>query len=132
MLLLLFVIFIMSAPLTPTPSPPDYLSALPNPLIEDIADKKEVARLTLEFAKYYWPRHFERGAVDPASFLDRIFTDYAEYPKDVLGRWLSLDLEGSKLSTAYRLYKACLNYGVKAGSLRKADEAKGYQGVLID
>jgi hypothetical protein len=132
MLLLLLVIFIirMSALLTPPSSPPNHISALPNPIIEGICDKKEVSRITLEFAKYYWPRHFERVAVDPASFLDKIFTDYAEYSVDVLGQWLSLDLDASKLSTVYRLYKACLNYGVKAGSPLKAAEAERFQGVL--
>ena len=134
MLLLLLAIFIniMSALLTPPSSLPNYISALPNPIIEGICSKKEVSRITLEFAKYYWPRHFERGAVDPASFLDRIFTDYAEYSLDVLGQWLSLDLDASKLATVYRLYKACINYGVKAGSPLKAVEAEKFQGVLPD
>lgn len=50
---------------------------------------------------------------------------------DILGQWLSLDLNSSKLSTVYRLYKACLNYGVKAGSPRKAAEAEKFQGVFI-
>jgi hypothetical protein len=79
----------------------------------------------MEIAKYYWPCHFEHNPVDPASFIDRIMTDYANHKRDVVGEWVE------NMSPLYRAYKACLNFGVKNGTPRKAVEAKQYQGVPL-
>lgn len=94
------------------PSPPD-----PN------AAPKDAARINRVLAEYYWPRHFERGEVDPASFLDRVMSDYAHYEPDVVGNWLE------NMSVLYKLYKVCLNYGASYGTPAKAAQAKKFQGV---
>ena len=62
--------------------------------------------------------------MDPASFIDRIMTDYATHERDVVGEWVD------DMSPLYKSYRACLNHGVKNGTPRKAAEAKQYQGVL--
>jgi hypothetical protein len=85
---------------------------------------QQKAITTRLFAEYYWPRHFETGAVDPASFIDRIMTDYANYEDDVVGRLLE------DMSPVYKLYKECLQYGVTRGTPSKAIEARSYQRVL--
>ena len=123
----------MSALPTPPSSPPTYPTSqiLPSPIIEGLKNNREVAQVTLAFAKYYWPLHFERGSVDLASFLEKIFVDYADYEPDILGQWLSLDMNASKMAPLYRLYKACLNYGVRAGTYANAEAAKKCQGVHI-
>ena len=79
----------------------------------------------MRFVEYYWPRHFERNPVDPATFIDRIMTDYAHYEPDVVGEWLR------NKSPLITLYKACLGYGTKHGTPGKALEAKGFQNVTI-
>lgn len=86
--------------------------------------RQQEAAVRKGIAKYYWPRHFEHNPVDPASFIHRIMTDYANYERDVVGEWVE------DMSPLYKAYKACLNYGVKNGTPRKAAEAKQYQGVL--
>ena len=85
--------------------------------------RQEAARINREFAEYYWPRHFEHSSVDPASFIDRIMTDYANYESDVVGEWVE------NMSPIYVLYRACLKFGVERGTPGKAIEAKRYQGV---
>ena len=62
--------------------------------------------------------------MDPASFIDRIMTDYTNYETDVVGEWLE------NMSPPYKLYKACLQYGVSNGTPAKAIEARQYQGVI--
>ena len=84
----------------------------------------ELTSASQAFARYYWPRHFETNPADPASFIDRVMTDYAHYEGDVLGEWLD------DMSTVYRIYKCCLQYGISHGTPAKAAEAKGYQGVV--
>ena len=86
--------------------------------------RKQEAAMNLAFAKYYWPRHFERGPVDPASFLDRLFTDYTDHERDIIGDWTQ------NMSPVYKIYKVCLQYGRKNGTPAKAADAKKYQGVL--
>lgn len=120
---------ISGVPTPPATPPSNQTFELPNPIIEGLSDKKQISRITQAFAQYYWRSHFESNPVDPATFLDRVFTDYADYEPDVLGQWLSLDLDAPKMSSLYRLYKTCLNYGVNSGTRAKAAEAKRYQGV---
>jgi hypothetical protein len=78
-------------------------------------------------AEYYWQRHFEQNSVDPASFIERLMTDYAEYKcneyEDIVSQWVD------DMSLVYRIYKNCLNYGCHKGTRLKADQAKSYQGV---
>lgn len=105
-----------------TPPPPSLLLPIP-PTSND--SRQQEATVRTGIAKYYWPRHFECNPVDPASFIDRIMTDYANYERDVVGEWVV------NMSPLYKSYRACLNYGVKNGTPRKAAEAKQYQGVLI-
>ena len=81
--------------------------------------------MSAAFAAYYWPRHFEVGPVDLASFLDRLFRDYTPYQeRDLIGEWTA------DMSPVYRIYKVCLQYGTKNGTPAKAAEAKSYQKVF--
>lgn len=80
--------------------------------------------LRMRFVEYYWLRHFERNPVDPATFIDRIMTNYAHFKPDVVGEWLR------NMSPLMTLYKACLGYGTKHGTPGKAIEAKGFQNVF--
>ena len=102
-----------------TPLPPYNPESFP----PNEARKREAA-MNLAFAEYYWPRHFERGPVDLASFLDRLFTDYTNHERDYIGEWTQ------NMSPVYRIYKVCLQYGSKNGTRSKAAEAKNYQGVF--
>jgi hypothetical protein len=97
-------------------------SRLPIPPNPD-ASPKEASRINRALAEYYWLRHFEKAEVDPASFFDRVMTDYADYEPDVVGEWLE------NMSVLYKLYKVCLNYGVSYGTPTKAAQAKSFQGV---
>lgn len=85
---------------------------------------QQMSKITRLFAEYYWPRHFEVASVDPAMFIDRIMTDYTNYETDVVGEWLE------NMSPPYKLYKACLQYGVSNGTPAKAMEARQYQRVI--
>jgi hypothetical protein len=111
-------------PATPPASPAanPILSDLPTPptLRETL---KEAAAVNRAFWDYYWPRHFERGPVDPASFIDRVMTDYADHETNVVGEWVE------NMSRLYKIYRACLKYGAERGTPNKAAEAKSHQGV---
>ena len=114
---------------TPPSSPPlshnliSRLSiALPEPPFKRDS-KEQISNKCAVLAEYYWPRHFERNTVDPASFIDRLMTDYATYESDVVNTWID------DMSLVYRIYKVCLNYGRKKGTPLKAQQAKSYQGV---
>jgi hypothetical protein len=85
---------------------------------------KEAATINRAFWNYYWPRHFESGPADPATFIDRVLTDYASHERDIVGEWLE------DMSRLYKIYKACIKYGADRGTPAKAEEAKGYQGVI--
>ena len=63
------------------------------------------------------------SSLDPASFIDRIMTDYADYQGDPVGEWLQ------NMSPLYKLYKACLKYVVDHGPPEKRTEAARYTGV---
>jgi len=95
----------------------------PVPLPPTEARRQEAA-MNLAFAQYYWPRHFERGPADPASFFDRLFRDYANHERDLIGEWTE------NMSPVYRIYRVCLQYGSKNGTPTKAAEAQTYQGVV--
>lgn len=107
---------------TPTPSNPSR-PRLPMPPTETNTTRENVI-LRTRFAEYYWPRHFETNPVDPATFIDRVMTDYANYERDVVGEWLRSKTD------LYKLYKACIQYGVKNGTRAKALEAGTYQKVI--
>ena len=116
----------MAAHLVTSPaSPPSYrneMQYLPPPPCERNTPR-EISQVHQAFAQYYWPRHFESSQCDPASFFDRIMTDYARVDGDPVGEWLV------NMSPIYKVYKACLKYGVENGTPKKALEAKRYQGV---
>jgi hypothetical protein len=103
---------------TPPPNAPN-LPALPSPT----DSREEEARICKRIAQHYWVSHFEVEPVDPASFIDRLMTDYVEYEGDVVGEWLE------NMRTPYKLYRVCLNYGAASGTPAKALEAKRYQKV---
>ena len=92
---------------------------LPIPPTKDCS-KQEAAQRRQILAQYYWPLHFQKGPVDPASFLDRVMTDYAYYDQSMVLQWTE------NPSPVYTLYKACLAYAIQHG--RKEGEA--YQQVL--
>jgi hypothetical protein len=118
--------YLPTPPATPTSSPegtppPDNrnLPILPSPT----ATRKEESRLCKIIAEYYWIPHFEFNSADPASFIDKLMTDYADDENDVVGEWLE------DMKMPYKLYRVCLNYGAARGSPEKALEAKTFQGV---
>jgi hypothetical protein len=96
--------------------------ALPPPPSEKNTPK-QIAQVHQALAPYYWRHHFERNPCDPASFIDRIMTDYAQHEGDPVGEWVE------NMSPLYRAYRACLNYGAKGGTPAKSLEAKRYQKV---
>ena len=104
-----------------TPVPP-FNPALPKPPQRTDTRQQEAA-VTSAFSKYYWPRYFEQSPVDPASFFERLFADYANHEQDLIGDWTE------DMSPVYRIYKVCLQYGTKNGTPAKAAEARNYQGV---
>ena len=104
------------------PSHRDEMQSLPPPPCERNTPR-EISQVHRKFAQHYWPRHFESSPCDPASFFDRIMTDYAPVDGDPVGEWLV------NMSPIYKVYKACLKYGVENGTPKKSLEAKRYQGV---
>jgi hypothetical protein len=125
--------YIATPPGTPGPfeddaSPPPRTpsaSTLPTPILSSsILTPKDASARRTAFARYYWPRHFESSPADPASFLDRVLTEYADHPVDMVGDWVE------NMSAFYKMYKACLLHGISAGTPPKAEEAKQYQGVI--
>ena len=96
---------------------------LPVPPTSKTGEKKDAARLRLECVKFYYVHHFANGPFDPASFIDRIMTDYADYEQDVVGDWVA------NMSPLYKLYKACIKYVIEHGSLEISEEARRYQAV---
>lgn len=110
---------------TPPPQPSPLSVVLPPPPIENNTPK-EIARIHRLIAEYYWRRHFENNSVDPASFIDRMMTDYANHESDVVGDWVQ------NMSPLYKSYRACLKYGIDNGTPRKKNEAKQYQGVFSE
>jgi hypothetical protein len=112
-----------STPSHGTPPPAPDRGCLPIPP-SPTNSRQEAALINRGFCEYYWPRHFETGPVDPASFLDRILTDYSDYEgQDVIGAWLE------DWNVPYKLYRSCLQYGATRGSPSKAVEVRAYQGV---
>jgi hypothetical protein len=113
-------------PTTPPASPPANVVLLDLPTPPTLRESpKEAAAVNRAFWDYYWPRHFEKGPVDPASFIDRVMTDYADHETNVVGKWVE------DMSRLYKIYRACLNYGAARGTPNKAAEAKSYQGVTL-
>jgi hypothetical protein len=86
---------------------------------------KQISQIHQLLAPYYWRLHFEENPCDPASFLDRIMTDFAVHENDPVGEWIV------NMSPLYKAYRACLKYGADNGTPRKALEAKRYQGVSV-
>lgn len=86
--------------------------------------RQESAKCRQALAEYYWVRHFETGLIDPASFIDRLMTDYARYDSGLVDEWLE------DMSTPYQIYRTCLQHGVKYGRPDKAALAKSFQGVI--
>ena len=116
------------APPTPPASPNASTAAMqniPDPpaLAEDNKSSREVAVINDALREYYWPRHFETGPVDLASFIHRIMTDYADYERDVVYAWFK------DMAPIYKLYSSCLAYGLAWGTPPKATEAKSFQCV---
>ena len=72
-------------------------------------------------AAYYWRHHFETGPVEPSPFIHRMMTDYAD--QEVVGQWIK------NMSPLYKLYNACINYGLNHGSPNKSIEARKFPGV---
>ena len=106
----------------PTPPPAGLLPVPPR-----AGDSPEVAADRRgKLAEYYWSRHFENGPLDPAPFLDRLFTDYATYEGNVVGEWLD------NMSPPYKLYKKCLVHCIKNGSPDEQISARTYQKVTSD
>lgn len=103
---------------------PPFNPALPLPPQPSTDNHQQAAAARLRFAEYYWPRHFEQSSTDLASFLERVFTDYANHERDLVGDWTK------DLSVMYKTYRACLEYGSKNGTPIKAAEARTYQKVL--
>jgi len=105
-----------------TPLPP-FDPALPLPP-QPTDTRQQQAAVARAFAEHYWPLYFERSpTVDPASFFERLFYDYANHEQDLIGDWTK------DMSPVYRIYKVCLQYGTKNGTSSKGAEAKMYQGV---
>jgi len=108
------------------PTPP-HSSNSPNPNLPippaSTNSPKQKAQVNRAFAEYYWPLHFERNPVDPATFIDKLMTDYANYEPDVVGEWIK------SMSPVYILYRACIHYGYMNGSPTKVEEIKPFQGV---
>jgi hypothetical protein len=98
-------------------------SSLPPPPSEHNTPKK-ISQVHRAFAQYYWPRHFEKATCDPASFIDRVLTDYTDHETDPVGDWIN------NISPIYKAYRACLKYGAENGTPVKAQEARKYQGVF--
>lgn len=75
-----------------------------------------------DLAAYYWSHHFEvSSTVAPAPFIHRIMSDYGG--DEIVGQWIK------DMSPLYKLYNACISYGLKNGSQSKSMEARGYHGV---
>ena len=102
---------------------PPFNPALPLPP-QPTDNRQQEAAARGRFAEYYWPRHFEQSSTDLASFLERVFTDYANHERDLVGDWTK------DLSVMYKTYTACLQYGSKNGTPVKAAEARTSQKVL--
>ena len=76
-----------------------------------------------DLAIYYWQNHFEASStLAPAPFIHQVMSDYGN--KDVVGQWIR------DMSPLYRLYSACIAYGLKNGSPNKSLEARNYPGVV--
>jgi len=86
--------------------------------------KKEAARIRLECAKFYYTEHFQNGPLDPASFIDRIMTDYSTYELDVLSDWIT------NMSPLYKLYKTFIKYVIEYGSTERIQEGRQYENVI--
>jgi hypothetical protein len=112
-----------SLPTPPTSPPPGALPSNLPPLPSPGETRKEAAGINRAFFDYYWPRHFVHAPADPATFIDRVLTDYS-HERDIVGEWLE---EPSRL---YIIYRACLNYVAIRGTRAKAEEAKSYQTVV--
>ena len=116
-----------SLPTPPTSPPPGVLPSKLPPLPSPGETRKEAADINRAFFDYYWPRHFAHAPADPATFIDRVLTDYASHERDIVGEWL----EKESRARLYIIYKACLNYVAIRGTPAKADEAKSYQTMVL-
>ena len=95
---------------------------LPEPPSSD--GTKPQADIRGAFALYYWPRHFEQSSVDPVSFVERVFDDFAFCEDDIVGQWLE------NMSPLYKAYKACLQHGLRKGSPEKQKEVMNFRNVF--
>ena len=96
-------------------SPPDLQHANTN--------RREASAARNTLAKYYFTKLTDSNPVDPAAFLDRVFTDYAKYESDVVGDWLK------NLSPLYQLYRTYVKYAIDHGSRDVQTMGEKYQGV---
>ena len=86
--------------------------------------KSESARLRPNIADCYFAQHAQKSPLDPATFFDKMMTDYTSFEGDPVGKWIA------NKSPLYKSYNAYINYVVQHGQLDQKKQAKQFQNAL--
>jgi len=85
-------------------------------LLPDLADRNSCVL-------FYCENHFKYGPCDPASFINRLMTDFATQGT-IVDDWII------NMSPLYKSYRACIAHLMKHYPEKRA-EAQVFQGVLV-